>query len=169
MWAHPGKKLLFMGSEFAQGKEWDHDNSLDWHQLDIDCHAGVQHLVKDLNKVYRSTAALHQKDCESDGFSWLDYENADQSIFSFIRYGKDQNRPVLVVSNFTPQTHHNFRIGAPVAGFYQEILNTDAEVYGGSNQGNQGGVHSEATAWQNQPNSLLITVPPLSTVMFELK
>ena len=169
MWAHPGKKLLFMGSEFAQGKEWDHDNSLDWHQLDIDCHSGVQRLVKDLNKVYCSTAALHQKDCESDGFSWLDYENADQSIFAFVRYGKDQNRPVLVVSNFTPQTHHNFRIGAPVAGFYQEILNTDAEVYGGSNQGNQGGVHSEATAWQNQPNSLLITVPPLSTIMFELK
>jgi 1,4-alpha-glucan branching enzyme len=168
MWAHPGKKLIFMGSEFAQGKEWDHDNSLDWHQLDIDCHQGVQNLVKDLNNVYRSKAALHQKDCEGDGFSWLDYENADQSIFAFVRYGKDQGRPVIVVSNFTPQTHDNFRIGAPEAGHYKEILNTDAEVYGGSNQGNLGGVSSEATVWQNQPNSLLITVPPLSTVMFEL-
>jgi 1,4-alpha-glucan branching enzyme len=169
MWTHPGKKLMFMGSEFAQGKEWDHENSLDWHQLDIDWHSGVQCLVKDLNNLYRTTPALHEKDCEHDGFCWLDHENAEQSVFSYIRYGEDHNRPVLVVVNFTPQTHHNFRIGAPVAGHYQEVFNTDAEIYGGSNQGNHGGEHTEPTAWQGQEHSLLITVPPLSTVVFELK
>jgi 1,4-alpha-glucan branching enzyme len=167
MWAHPGKKLMFMGSEFAQGKEWNHDASLDWHQLDNDCHSGVQRLVKDLNAVYKNIPALHQKDCEGDGFCWLDHENAEQSVYSFIRYGEDKNHPVIVVCNFTPKTHHQFRVGAPVEGHYQEVLNTDAEIYGGSNQGNAGGVNSEATPWHNQPNSLAITVPPLSTVIFK--
>lgn len=167
MWTHPGKKLLFMGSEFAQGAEWNFEQSLDWHQLDIHWHSGVQQLIKDLNQLYKSTPALHEKDCESDGFAWLDHENAEQSVYSFIRFGADRSRPVLVVNNFTPQTHHQFRIGAPNAGFYQEVLNTDGEIYGGSNQGNQGGVQSQEVPWQNQPHSLVITVPPLSTLVLQ--
>lgn len=168
MWAHPGKKLMFMGSEFAQGKEWDDSNELDWYQLELPQHQGIQRVVRDLNHIYTSTPALHQKDCEKSGFEWLDYENAEQSIFSFIRYGEDRHRPVIVVCNFTPQTHHLFRIGAPLCGHYREIVNTDAEIYGGSNQGNQGGVNSQALAWQGQDHSLEITVPPLSTLLFEL-
>ena len=169
MWTHPGKKLMFMGSEFAQGREWDHDLPLDWHQLDIDFHGGIQRVVKDLNHVYRNTKALHEKDCERDGFAWLDYENAEQSVYSFIRYGKDSNKPVIVVINFTPQTHYNFRIGAPVAGFYEELMNTDDEAYGGSGQGNKAGCTTEPTPWHNQEQSMQITVPPLATVILEVK
>ncbi len=168
MWAHPGKKLLFMGCEFAQGKEWNHDVALDWFHLNNPLHQGVQQVVKDLNTMYKSTPALYQKDCEADGFDWLDHENAAQSIFSFVRYGEDRNHPVLVVCNFTPQTHHGFRIGAPVAGEYQEILNTDAAIYGGSNQGNAGRVCSETVTFNGHNHSLIITVPPLSTLVFEL-
>lgn len=167
MWTHPGKKLLFMGSEFGQGREWNFEGQLDWHQLDIHWHRGVQQLVKDLNTLYKSTPALHQKDCESDGFVWLDHENAAQSVYSFVRYGDSRSRPVIVVVNFTPQTHHNFRIGAPIAAFYNEVLNTDAEIYGGSNQGNDGGVQSQDIPWHDQPHSLEITVPPLATVIFQ--
>ena len=169
MWTHPGKKLLFMGSEFAQGREWDHDLPLDWHQLDIEFHSGIQRAVKDLNNVYRHTKALHEKDCEQDGFAWLDHENAEQSIYSYIRYGKDRSKPVVVVVNFTPQTHYNFRIGAPVAGFYEELLNTDDEIYGGSGQCNKSGCTTEPTPWHHQAQSMLITVPPLATVILEVK
>lgn len=167
MWTHPGKKLLFMGSEFGQGKEWNFEGELDWHQLDIHWHSGVQQLIKDLNNLYKSTPALHEKDCDREGFQWLDYENAEQSVYSFIRFGADRSRPVVVVNNFTPQTHHEFRIGVPKAGFYKEMLNTDAEIYGGSNQGNQGGVQSQEQPWNGQVHSILITVPPLSTVVFQ--
>ncbi len=168
MWAHPGKKLLFMGCEFAQGREWDFDAQLDWHHCEDAWHGGVKHLVKDLNHVYQRTPALYQKDCEHDGFEWLDHENATQSIYSFIRYGEHGQPPAIVVCNFTPQVHHHFTLGAPVAGFYKEIVNTDSSLYGGSNHGNVGGVHSNATPWQNQPNEISITVPPLSTVIFVL-
>ncbi|MGJ8693428.1 MAG: 1,4-alpha-glucan branching protein GlgB [Thalassotalea sp.] len=168
MWAHPGKKLLFMGCEFAQGKEWNFEQSLDWHQLDEECHLGVQQLIKDLNNTYVSTPALYQKDCDSAGFCWLDHDNAQQSVYSFIRFGEQDQKPVLVVCNFTPQVHHNFRIGVPEAGNYQEILNTDADIYGGSNQGNSGLITSQPTPWQHQNTSIEITVPPLSTVMFTL-
>lgn len=172
MWTHPGKKLLFMGCEFAQGKEWDHDSELDWQQLDTHWHSGVQRLVKDLNKIYTTTPALYEKDCMQDGFSWLEHDNSEQSIYSFIRYGEDgplqQSNPVIVICNFTPQCHQNYRVGVPVAGFYQEILNSDAEIYGGSNQGNLGGVESIAGQCQNQEQHLIITVPPLSTVIFSL-
>lgn len=167
MWTHPGKKLMFMGSEFAQGNEWNHETQLDWHQLDIHWHSGVQRLVKDLNQLYTQTPELHQLDCDREGFAWLDYQNSAQSVYSFIRYGADRSRPVLVVVNFTPQTHHDFRIGAPIAGFYNELLNTDAEIYGGSNQGNDGGVQTQEEPWHDQPHSLCITVPPLSTVVLQ--
>jgi 1,4-alpha-glucan branching enzyme len=168
MWTHPGKKLLFMGCEFAQGKEWDHDSELDWQQLDSSWHSGVQRLVKDLNKVYTTTPALYEKDCISDGFTWLEHDNNEQSIYSFVRYGEDSKNPVIVICNFTPQCHQNYQIGVPIAGFYQEILNSDAEIYGGSNQGNLGGVESIAGQCQNQEQHISITVPPLSTVIFSL-
>ena len=172
MWTHPGKKLLFMGCEFAQGKEWHHDGELDWPQLDIHWHSGVQRLVKDLNKVYTTTPALYEKDCLHDGFAWLEHDNREQSIYSFIRYGEDRplkkNSPVIVICNFTPQCHQHYRIGVPAAGFYQEILNSDAQIYGGSNQGNLGGVESSVGQCQGQAQHITITVPPLSTVIFSL-
>jgi 1,4-alpha-glucan branching enzyme len=168
MWAHPGKKLLFMGCEFAQGKEWNHDQALDWHQLDIHWHSGVQRLVKDLNKLYTTTPALYQKDCQQDGFAWLDHENSEQSTYSFIRYGEQGSTPVIVVCNFSNQIHHDFSVGVPAAGYYQELLNTDLAIYAGSNQGNFSGVESEDTPWQGQPNRINITVPPMATVIFSL-
>ncbi len=171
MWAHPGKKLLFMGCEFAQGKEWDHDNSLDWHQLDIPWHAGVQQLIKDLNQIYQHTPALHENDCKAEGFCWLDHENAAQSIYAFIRYGVDKSLPVIVVCNFTPQVHQQYTLGVPLAGEYQEIMNTDAEIYGGSNQlschSNNRSVLSTEQPWQGQAHRISITVPPLSTVILQ--
>ena len=168
MWTHPGKKLLFMGCEFAQGKEWEHDGELDWQQLDVHWHSGVQRLVKDLNTVYTTTPALYEKDCMHDGFSWLEHDNSEQSIYSFIRYGEDRSNPVIVICNFTPQCHQNYAIGVPVAGFYQELLNSDAEIYGGSNQGNLGGIESLNGQCQGQEQHISITVPPLSTVIFSL-
>lgn len=168
MWAHPGKKLLFMGGEFAQGREWNYETGLDWHLLDIHWHKGVQQLIKDLNHTYQGTPALHQKDCDSSGFCWLEHENAD-AIFSFIRYGNQGNAPVVVVSNFTAKPQQNYRIGLPQAGFYLEKVNTDGQIYGGSNQGNGGGIHAEETPWQQQEYSAEITVPPMATVIFEFK
>lgn len=167
MWAHPGKKLLFMGCEFAQGAEWNHDQQLDWHQLDSHWHSGVQQLVKDLNQLYKTTPSLYQTDSERYGFSWLDHDNAEQSVYSFVRFDSNGQNPVIVVCNFTPQTHHNFRLGLPHAGVYQERLNTDAAIYGGSNIGNPNQLHSESMPWQNQPHSATITVPPLATVIFK--
>lgn len=167
MWTHPGKKLLFMGCEFAQGCEWNHEYSLDWHQLDIPYHKGVQTLVKDLNQLYKSTPALHENDCEPSGFCWLDHDNAEQSIYSFVRYAKNGDA-VVVVNNFTPQVHQNFRIGVPSQGQYKTLFNSDLAIYGGSNQGDFKELTSQSTSWQNQSNSIEITVPPLSTVVFTL-
>ncbi len=172
MWAHPGKKLLFMGCEFAQGKEWDHDQALDWHQLDIHWHSGIQKFIKDLNQVYQQTPALYQKDCQPEGFCWLDHQNAEQSVYSFIRYGNERNQPVIVLCNFTAKTQQNFALGVPVAGEYQEIINSDDEKYSGSGQGNKQGnqqaIISQHQTWQQQPHKILVTVPPLSTVIFSL-
>ncbi|WP_440875283.1 1,4-alpha-glucan branching protein GlgB [Thalassotalea sp. PLHSN55] len=169
MWAHPGKKLLFMGGEFAQGKEWNHDQELDWHQLDIHWHSGVQKTVKALNNLYRTTPALHQKDCQSDGFLWLDHQNAQQSIYSFIRFGESGTEPVIVICNFTEQCHHHFDIGVPSTGDYHEIFNSDLQAYGGSDQQNLSTLSSQNKPYQGQPHRLTITVPPLSTLMFALK
>ncbi|TQV80059.1 1,4-alpha-glucan branching protein GlgB [Exilibacterium tricleocarpae] len=169
MWTHPGKKLLFMGGEFAQGREWNHEASLDWHLLDIPLHAGVQRLVRDLNHLYRRTPALYQCDCESCGFAWLDHLDAESSIFAYLRFGYEGSAPVAVISNFTPVPRHGYRLGVPAAGYYAERLNTDAAVYGGSDLGNAGGLHAEPLPWQGQPQSLLITVPPLATLVFELQ
>ncbi|TRX58075.1 1,4-alpha-glucan branching protein GlgB [Thalassomonas sp. M1454] len=169
MWTHPGKKLLFMGCEFGQRAEWNFEQGLDWHLLENDNHKGVQRLIKDLNNLYKSTPALHQLDCEKDGFDWIDHTNAEQSIYSYVRYSADASNPVLVVCNFTPNVVHNFRLGTPKAGFHKEIFNSDANVYGGSDVGNLGGVHSAPTPWQDRPQSIDITVPPLATLVFEIE
>ena len=166
MWGHPGKKLLFMGTEFAQGKEWNHDSSLDWHLLDDDHHKGVQSLIRDLNRIYCDTPALHQWDSKAAGFYWVD-TNAEESVFAWIRQGEDTN-PVLVVCNFTPVERQNRRIGVPQPGDWIERINTDAHCYGGGGRGNLGQVTAEDVAMSGQPHSLNLTLPPLSTLIFEL-
>ncbi len=167
MWTHPGKKLLFMGGEFAQEAEWNHDQSLDWYILEYADHLGVQALVRDLNRLYREMPALYVKDAEPSGFSWLEWQDADDSIFAFVRYGADGDPPVVVVSNMTPVVRERYRLGVPRAGWWRERLNTDSALYGGSNVGNAGGVQSEAVAAHDQSASVLLNLPPLATVVFE--
>ena len=169
MWTHPGKKLLFMGGEFAQWQEWNHDQSLDWHLLEGSMHAGMQLLVKDLNYLYRDLPALHELDCDAGGFEWLDVENRDLSIFVFLRKGNKGTAPALVVVNMTPTPHHDYRVGVPHPGRYAERLNTDSALYGGSNIGNSGGVFADERGWQGQPYSIKIVVPPLATVVLQLE
>ncbi|MEM9550625.1 MAG: 1,4-alpha-glucan branching protein GlgB [Pseudomonadota bacterium] len=169
MWGHPGKKLLFMGGEFAQAGEWNHEQSLDWHLLDHAPHAGIQRLVRDLNALYRATPALYEKDTEADGFRWIDGGNANDSVFSWVRHGKDGSPPVLVVANFTPVTRTGYRIGVPAPGHWAERLNTDSMHYGGSNQGNGDGVPSEPVPAHGCDQSIVMTVPPLATVFFALR
>ena len=166
MWAHPGKKLLFMGAEFAQRREWNHDVSLDWHLLEFAPHAGIRQLVRDLNRLYRQTPALYQLDASPQGFEWLQ-QDARQSIFAWLRRGHDAERFIIVISNLTPQTHHDYLIGVPRAGHYRECLNTDAGDYGGSGHGNLGSVVAEVRTHDGRPASLSITLPPLATVIFE--
>ena len=165
MFGHPGKKLLFMGGEFAQEREWNHDESLDWHLLNEPAHQGVQALVRDLNRLYREWPALHVHDCEAEGFEWLVVNDANASVIAFLRRGRPEHRPVLIACNFTPIPRVGYRIGAPAPGWWREILNTDSQIYGGSNMGNGGGLMADALAWGNKPYSLNLTLPPLSTVM----
>ncbi|MGB3246360.1 MAG: 1,4-alpha-glucan branching protein GlgB [Sulfitobacter sp.] len=169
MWGHPGKKLLFMGCEFAQGVEWNHDVSLDWHLLENDLHAGMQRLIRDLNTLYRDRPGLHELDCKHDGFEWIEESAAEESVLAWVRHGFDGASPVLVVCNFTPVERQARRIGVPRAGHWVEVLNTDAEIYGGGNRGNMGGVTSAQVAASGRPNSISITLPPLSTLFFELQ
>jgi 1,4-alpha-glucan branching enzyme len=168
MWAHPGKKLLFMGCEFAQEQEWNHDQSLDWHLLADASHRGMQDLVRDLNARYRATGALHELDCDPAGFEWVEQNDADNSVFAFVRKGKDGSPPILVVSNMTPVARTEYRVGVPTSGAWIEILNTDAERYGGSNVGNCGQLLSDDIEWHGRPSSLSMTLPPLATVFFIL-
>ncbi len=168
MWTHPGKKLLFMGGEFAQEAEWNHDRSLDWYILEYEDHLGVQSLVRDLNRLYRETPALHVKDSDRSGFDWLDWQDADDSIFAYVRYGNDGDPPVVVVSNMTPVVRESYRLGVPREGWWRERLNTDAAAYGGSNVGNAGGVGSEPVEAHGHPASIVLRLPPLATVVFEL-
>jgi len=169
MWTHPGKKLLFMGCEFGQGPEWDHDNSLCWHQLDIPEHAGVQKLVRDLNLCYQTEPALHSSDAEQHGFEWVEADDRHNSIFVYIRRSQQSDEQLVVVCNMTPVFRESYRIGVNCPGAYDEILNTDSEVYGGSNKGNAGEVWSEQIYWNGRENSIDVTVPPLATVVFKLR
>ena len=163
MWGHPGKKLLFMGCEFAQGAEWNHNQSLDWHQLDVPEHAGVQALVRDLNRVYRDNRALHVNDTRPEGFAWLESMDADASTYAWLRRGMTGDADVVVAVNMTP-VERQIRLGLPAMGHWDEILNTDAAVYGGGNRGNLGGVAAEPMPWHGQAQSALVTLPPLAAV-----
>ncbi len=165
MYAHPGKKLLFMGGEFAQESEWSHDHSLDWHLLVEADHAGMQHLVRDLNHLYRQVPALHELDCEAEGFAWLDCHDQDDSVLSFLRRSADGSDAAVVVCNFTPIARQNYRVGVPFPGAYHEILNTDSTYYGGSDVGNAGCVEAEPVPAQGQPHSVSLTLPPLATLI----
>lgn len=165
MWAHPGKKLLFMGGEFAQEREWNADQSLDWHLLDDGDHRHIQTLVRDLNRLYREQPALHQRDCEAAGFEWVDGGAAADNIVSFMRWGDNGSKPCLIVCNFSPVPRHGYRVGVPYGGFWKELLNTDSHHYGGSDVGNNGGVQSEAVPWHIKPYSLELSIPPLATLV----
>jgi 1,4-alpha-glucan branching enzyme len=155
-----------MGSELGQWREWIHEESLEWHVLQFPFHAGVQQWVKDVNRVYRSEGALHERDFSQEGFEWIDFRDWEESAISFIRRGKESSFPVLVACNFTPVVRHGYRVGVPVGGYWQEILNSDAEAYGGSNVGNAGGVSADPIAWHGRDHSLLVTLPPLGVLFF---
>jgi 1,4-alpha-glucan branching enzyme len=161
MFGHPGKKLLFMGSEFGQEDEWRHDHSLDWHLLERPKHAGVQALIRDLNRLYRSVPALHELDCEEAGFEWLVMHDADRSVFAWLRRGRETQDRCLVVVNFTPEVYTDYHIKVPFAGAWHEVLNTDAAVYGGSNVGNGGTVR---TLEGGEIPELRLVVPPLAAI-----
>ena len=163
MWGHPGKKLLFMGQEFAQGAEWNHNQSLDWHQLDDPAHKGVQALVRDLNRVYRDTPALHLNDCRAEGFEWIESNDAEAGVYVWARKGRAGDPIVVVAVNMTP-VERSYRLGLPAKGQWQEVLNTDAGVYGGGNRGNLGGVEAEPTPWHGRAQSAVVTLPPLSAI-----
>jgi 1,4-alpha-glucan branching enzyme len=166
MYAHPGKKLLFMGGEIGQWKEWNHDESVDWHLLQYPLHDGVRRLVQHLNYLYTSEPAFSENDDTYLGFEWIDFHDADNSVLTFMRKSESGSTVVLVV-NATPVVRHYYRVGAPGEGWYEEILNTDAGIYGGSNVGNYGGLHADAIPWQGRSHSLVLTLPPLATIGFK--
>ncbi|RYZ46342.1 MAG: 1,4-alpha-glucan branching enzyme, partial [Myxococcaceae bacterium] len=166
MWAHPGKKLLFMGGEFGQPGEWNHDKSLDWHLLGDPGHQGIKKLVSDLNRVYRDLPALYDADSEPVGFQWLQADASAANVLAFVRRSRTPGRHVVCVANLSPVPRENYRVGFPLQGRYVELLNSDAGEYGGSGLGNQGQVHTEPTGWDGQPSSAALTLPPLSVVWF---
>lgn len=165
MWAHPGKKLLFMGGEIAQEAEWSHDGEVEWYRLGEPAHAGVQRLLRDLNRLYASTSALHQRDCEASGFRWVIGDDRANSVFAFLRLAADASSPILSVCNMTPVPRHGYRVGVPRAGIWREIFNSDSGLYGGSNMGNAGAVHTTQGAMHGEQQSLDLVLPPLSTVL----
>ncbi len=162
--AEPGKKLLFMGDEFGQGREWDHDGSLDWDLLGSPMHSGLRRWVRDLNTLYRGEPALHELDCHPSGFSWIDANDSAQSVISLIRRGRSSEAIVLVVANFTPVPRANYRVGVPRGGRWAEVLNGDAPIYGGSGQGNIGGASTVPVSAHGHPQSLNLTLPPLAVI-----
>ena len=168
MYSHPGKKLLFMGNEFGQEREWNHSSSLDWHLLDDEWHAGVQRLVKDLNRLYQATPALYEIDFDASGFEWIDCSDKQQGVIAFLRRGKDPAGLVVIVCNLTPVVRHNYRIGVPEPGRYRERLNSDASAYGGSGVGNLGEVKSEQIETHGREHSLNLNLPPLAALVLQL-
>ncbi|MGA2183543.1 MAG: 1,4-alpha-glucan branching protein GlgB [Bryobacteraceae bacterium] len=166
MYTHPGKKLLFMGSEIGQWNEWDHDRSVEWDLLQFEPHRKLQHFVRDLNRLYRAHPALYEVDFQWQGFEWVDFHDVDHSVISFLRRPQKGMPFLLMVCNFTPTPHEKYRVGVPDPGWYAEIFNSDAEIYGGSNMGNGGGAQTQPVAFNNHYHSLEITLPPLAVVVF---
>jgi 1,4-alpha-glucan branching enzyme len=167
MYGQPGKKLVFMGGEFAQEREWNHDVSLDWHLLARPPHLGVQRWVEDLNRLYRQEPALHRWDCRPEGFEWVDANDADNGVLTFLRRGQSEEETVLVVCHFTPVPRTNYRVGVPRGGYWRELLNSDAHEYGGSGCGNAGGVEAAPVPWHGRHHSLNLTLPPLAALFFK--
>jgi 1,4-alpha-glucan branching enzyme len=171
MWSHPGKKLLFMGGELGQRREWAHEQSLEWHVLGLDArHEGVQKWVADLNHLYRREKALHEKDFSQDGFAWISRTDWEQSVIAFQRRAADGQAgapPVVVVCNFTPVARHGYRVGVPCGGQWQELLNSDAQPYGGSGVGNFGGVHAEQVPYDGHEHSVSLSLPPLGAIFLK--
>jgi 1,4-alpha-glucan branching enzyme len=168
MAASPGKKLLFMGGEFGQEREWGHDSSLDWHLLESPLHAGLCRWAADLNALYRSVPAMHELDCEPAGFEWVDLHDAEHSVLAFLRRGRsDEGSTVLVAANFTPVPREGYRLGVPTGGSWREVANSDAGDYGGSGVGNLGAAEAEEVASHGRPYSLPLTLPPLGIVILE--
>ena len=167
MWGHPGKKLLFMGQEFGQTSEWNAKEALPWWLLDHKPHQGVQALVRDLNHLYTKERSLFGRDCEAQGFRWIAADDAAQSVFAFLRYGEFGDPPIAVICNFTPVPREGYGIGLPIAGRWREVINTDAEVYGGSNLGNAGRVTAVEDPMHGLPASASLTLPPLATIVLK--
>jgi 1,4-alpha-glucan branching enzyme len=167
MWAHPGKKLLFMGGEFGQIREWDHDRSLDWHLLEDPMHLGVQRMMRDMNQTYKKNPALWELDHEPEGFRWIDANDADNNVISFYRTDRAHKNHVVCICNLAPVPRTGFRVGLPKGGSYTEVVNTDAEAYGGTNVGNMGKVTAEAVPWHGLEHSAMVTLPPLGTIWLE--
>jgi 1,4-alpha-glucan branching enzyme len=162
MWAHPGKKLLFMGSEFAQEREWSHERSLDWHLLESTEHAGIQSLVRDLNRAYQAEPALWEQDFDPAGFYWIEPNDAAHNVVAFARTSRDAERVLVFAGNLSPVPRHGYRLGLPRAGRWREAVNTDSGFYGGGDVGNLGGIEAEPIPWGGQPFSAKLTLPPLS-------
>jgi 1,4-alpha-glucan branching enzyme len=167
MWSHPGKKLLFMGQEFGQTSEWNFDAALPWWLLDHKPHQGMQAFIRDLNRLYRTSPALHARDCEPEGFRWIVVNDDEQSVLGFLRSGAEGDKPIAVICNFTPVPRLGYRVGLPDAGRWKEILNSDSEIYGGSNVGNFGGIFAEMRPAHGFAASAALTLPPLSTLFLE--
>jgi 1,4-alpha-glucan branching enzyme len=167
MYAQPGKKLIFMGGEFGQWNEWYCNTSLDWHLAEYRPHWALMRFLSRLNHLHRSEPALHELDFEGHGFEWIDFRDTDNGVITFIRRARDGADYVVCAFNTTPVARYHYRIGVPEHRYYQEIMNTDSELYWGSNLGNAGGVHADARPWHNQPCSIEITMPPLGGVYFK--
>ena len=167
MTAQPGKKLLFMGGELGQWREWTHDESIDWYLLEYERHRGLQRWVRDLNQLYCTQPAMHQLDCEPGGFEWVDCNDADSSVITFLRHGRAQGEAVLIACNFTPVPRPDYAIGVPAGGYWRELLNSDSLLYGGSDMGNGGGIEARPVPTHGREYSLVVTVPPLAMVVFQ--
>ncbi|MBI5193829.1 MAG: 1,4-alpha-glucan branching protein GlgB [Nitrospirae bacterium] len=167
MFGHPGKKLLFMGGEIGQWIEWNFNQSLDWHLLQYEPHQKLQRFVRDINHLYRSEPSMYEVDFDYTGFEWIDFHDADNCILSFLRRGKNPDDILIFVCNFTPVPRESYRLGVPKPGFYREVLNSDSEIYGGSNMGNSGGVNAVSLSWQGRPYCVEMTLPPLAVVILK--
>jgi len=167
MFTHPGKKLLFMGGEFGQWNEWYHERGLDWHLLKLPLHKGIQKWVQDLNRLYITEPALHEKDFDKDGFEWGDFHDADNSIISYLRRAETSEEVILAVCNFTPVPREDYLLGVPHGGTWYELINSDGEFYGGTSVGNQGQAKAEAIPTQGRPYRLSLTLPPLGILLFK--